>query len=172
MNGEVFDILTHADGSKEMFYRGKNLIVNGAYFLIAALLKQHAGINGINYMDFGDGLLAWDAAEPILAKTISVLYGTKVIVHKPATIVFISDVGTETSAITRKIEIRATVTDVDMMSTTVELTTIQPIREIGCRGGNVDPTAVNSYLFNFKLVRPSYQLLTGESLERRFRISI
>jgi hypothetical protein len=168
MNGEVFDILTHSDGSQEMFYLGENLIVNGAYFLIAALLKQHAGIGGITHMDFGNGDASWDVdlTIPALVKTIDVLFGTKV-VHIPTTIVFISDVGTETTAVTRKIELRATVTDTDMTDGT-----IQPIREIGCRGGNADPTAASSYLFNFKIVRPLYQLTTSESLERRFRITI
>ena len=169
MIGEWKDYLVHPDGRRELVDEGRNLIVNGAFIVVAMCLKQDPAFAGVMYWALGDGntvdTAGWDAG--VLAGTTVPVKTDAALANEifrkavlPADITFVDGAGNLSGTPTNRLKITVTFLEAEPSAGgTVNL------REWGLYGGNATGAAGSGYLINRK-VHKTYAKSNLSQLER------
>lgn len=126
ISGKYRDTITYLDGRIEVGEWNHNIIVNSVGILLAALMKQHYGYNGITHWAVGSGEESWDVVpvEPVANETyLTNEIGRNLI----SSISFLNESDEESINPTNKLRITAVFSEVDCNGTW---------REFGLFGGN------------------------------------
>jgi len=142
--GEIFDYFIYPDGKKVLIHHGKNLVVNVARNLMAALMKSEAGFGGITYWAIGSGSSEWsDESPPAPELTDTALLSEtyRKAVVPASDIVFLDESEEETLDVTNKIKITVTFSESEGNGS---------LREFGLFGGDASAVSGSGIMINRK----------------------
>ncbi|MBI5558482.1 MAG: hypothetical protein HY885_12680 [Deltaproteobacteria bacterium] len=156
------------DGQKKVrLDRGwrPNLIVAGCNRLLAALLKNEAGVGGILFLAVGEGLKEWDStlAQPQPADSRLI----KEILRRPIAseeILFLDSAGLPAAAPTGRLQI-----SIQLTRDNFPANGFQPVREFGLFGGNATPEPDSGLMINH-VIHPRIDITAGLTLRRTLRL--
>lgn len=136
-------LITVTTGERQEIVQGTNLIVQGFGVLVAALLAQEQGYEGIQYWAVGQGQATWDSLTPPQRAAKS-LYSLTALYDEIARVevvtVYLDANDLEVPGPTNKIEVRA------VFGPTVS----GALREFGLFGGNATTTLGSGILIDHK----------------------
>jgi hypothetical protein len=163
LNGRYRDIVTGADGAPGLQTPWRpNLVVDGAFVLLAALLKRDPDADGILYWAVGAGEPTWDRAQPATVSATSRLVAEVDRLEVPAEAVRYVDAGGEESAeASPTLEIRMAFEWPDERVT---------LREFGLFGGDATERPNSGTMINHVIHR-RIDLEPGQRLTRELRMS-
>lgn len=164
MKGEIIDRIYDTKGNLIEERKGENLVVNSFLDLIACLLKNTDGFEGIQYWAIGSGDDSWDLMDSIPSPTLG---DTKLEYYDPTTgitknteigrvaisndeITFLNDDFSTATGVTHILQIKHTFD---------ENTCNGPWREFGIFGGNATSSPDSGYMINHR----THALLTKSS---------
>jgi hypothetical protein len=159
--GEVTDRITYPDGRVEV-REGQNVVVNSISKLLACFIKDHAGYTDGNlYWAIGQGSTNWDGTPytPVDTNTklTSEVFRKAIAVRK-----FVDANGTETSAVTNRIELSVTLESAEANG--------YSLREFGIFGGNASGTKDSGLMVNHK-THSRIDKVEGMKIERSVRFT-
>ncbi len=163
MRGNYRDII-HARCGRTVFDSGwkSNTIVDSAWTLIAGLLKNDPGLDGILFWAVGSGSAAWDTTpRPINTSVTRLVEEIDRIPVTPESIIYIDSDGNPSPAPSVCIEAGAIFT----WNRNVVL------REFGLFGGNGTPERDSGLLINY-VAHPHLEISAGQSITRRMRFTL
>jgi hypothetical protein len=164
--GEIYDVLRNVvTGEEWVVTDEKNLIVDGFYILLAALLKRQSGWSGLTYWENGSGNASWDTTpvSPTTSDTALVTPlegGRKEIATSD--IIWLDASNIESATPTNKIQI------------TVSFGTSESVgwhREFALFGGEATATSNSGTMINSKR-HNKFEKTSEQELTRRLRITV
>ncbi|MFZ1985107.1 MAG: hypothetical protein WAU91_11880 [Desulfatitalea sp.] len=163
MKGEYLDCIQSGTGRAPLAAGwSANTIVEGAWPLVAGLLKNDAAMAGILYWAVGAGDPAWDgAAQPPNPDATRLHQEMARQAVPPAAIVYLNADGTPSADPTACIEI----------SIVFAWPEAHQLREFGLFGGQATATADSGRLINY-VIHPRIDLAAGANLARRVRFTL
>ena len=162
VKGQYNDIIYYKNGEVKDLGWKENIIVDNFNILMALLLKNQAGIDGVTYWVIGEGLASWDidgTPTPFLDENgcISEIFRTPVATED---IVFIDGNG----------EITATPSNIIQISVIVDYEeAIGDWREFSIMGGDATGTVDSGYSIN-KRNHQKLEKTIEMQIERRLRL--
>ncbi len=164
MRGQYHDTVRDTNGRLILDGRWRpNTIAESAWPLIAGLLKNDPGLQGILFWAVGAGEAAWDSSRPSANPAATWL--RQEIERRPlpaGSIVYLDSNGGPAGHATSRIEVSLSFTWPE---------TAQTLREFGLFGGDASETKDSGYLVNY-VIHPRLDLAPGASLSRRIRLSL
>lgn len=142
VTGEFNDIIYYKDGRVVDLGWNKNVVVNNASILIAALMKGAVGYSGIKYWAIGSGQESWDVSRP--EPTITATKLVNEIYRKPIpaeNIIFLNENGTESVVPTHIVQVSLTFEADEAVG---------KWREFAIFGGNATSTKDSGLNINYK----------------------
>ena len=139
-----------------------NLVVDGAFELLASLLKREPSVEGLLFWAVGAGEPAWDAEPPSPQRRDTGLHDEiRRVAIPPEAIRFVDARGAETAGPAAHLEIRLEFAWPDDAVT---------LREFGLFGGDAGEEAGSGTLIN-RVIHPRIDLEPGQRLTRELRLS-
>lgn len=142
-----------------------NRIVNDCNRLLAALMKNEAGMQGLLYLAIGAGQTGWDSTPPATNAGITALANewTRQAIT-PEQIVFVDDEGLPSATPTDQLQIT-----VSFDGSALVPSGYQSLREFGLFGGDATEVADSGYLINY-VVHPRIDFTPHATLIRELRL--
>ncbi len=164
MKGRYRDLVTDAHGMclVAMPWRS-NLLVDGAFVLIATLLKREPGVQGILYWAVGAGRASWDESPPAPTPWASSLVDEVGRLEVPqGSIAFVDERGADVQGHSPNLEVRLVFEWPEQQVT---------LREFGLYGGDAAEGAGTGTMIN-QVVHERIDLEPGQRLTRELRLSL
>ena len=164
LKGRYRDLVTDAHGvSVTATPWRSNLLVDGAFVLIATLLKGEPGVQGILYWAVGAGRDSWDATPPGSTPWASSLVDEVGRLEVPqAAIAFVDERGADAQGRSPNLEVRLVFEWPQQQVT---------LREFGLYGGDAAEGAGTGTMIN-QVVHERIDLEPGQRLTRELRLSL
>lgn len=162
MRGSYRDTVIHASGRREPTSPWRpNAIVESCWPLLAGLLKNEPGLDGILYWAVGEGEPEWDAAPVPAGPSAERLRAEAARAPvTPEDVVYLDEAGEPTTEPTARLEIRAR----------FAWSEDRVLREFGIFGGDASDEADTGRLINY-VIHERREVRAGTTLERRLRFS-
>lgn len=167
ITGTFYDILADSQGQAlwESGWRS-NIIVHNGDRLLAALMKGHAGLQGILYLAVGEGEEEWDSKLPPPDVSASQLSSEVLrLALGPDQIVYLENQKVPTTEITDCLEITADIKGEDLTPHG-----FQSLREFGLFGGDATDKPNSGFMIDY-VIHPRIDLTPDATLTRRIRLS-
>lgn len=159
---------TLANSSNEILWKSgwcSNHVVNNCSVLLAGLMKNQPGMQGILYFAIGQGMTEWDAHLPDPDHSNDQL--TQEInrqLLKPQQIVYLNEFNEPTTIPSGLLEISAEFKGQDIVKNG-----LQPLREFGLFGGNATDAANSGFMIDH-VIHPRIDLERDKKLIRKMRL--
>jgi hypothetical protein len=139
-----------------------NLVVDGAFALLASLLKREPGTQGLLFWAVGAGEAGWDAEPPSPQRRDTALHDEiRRVAIPPEAIRYVDARGAETAGPAAHLEVGLEFAWPDEAVT---------LREFGLFGGDAGEEAGSGTLIN-RVIHPRIDLEPGQRLTRELRLS-